>query len=268
MKYFFPFGYGFNTRAKTLAYRLSFFVVTVLPSLYIALMIGGLNIQALISYIVSFVAMYVVYEIGYIYNDVYTVGFEKSPTYRLSEGDYKYVRKKYPLMISTRLGVVIASVCYFFYYNSRIVLTYILLLFLLYLIYSIHNYTRSKVTAFTMLGIVWLKYLIPIVSFMDKSNAFECVLLSLCIIPFPRFVEYGSKDYCHLFKLRQYGRFRIIYYAVLLTCEVLGLIFTRKYIWHIPLIAVMLVYRCFTYIIEKKKGDYFNKKEVSAQCSK
>ncbi len=266
VRLFFPCSYGFCTRVKTFPYRISFLVLTVVPSLYIALYFGGARLNTFINYCVAFFAMYSLYEIGYIYNDIYTTSFEEHPTIRLTERMYTYVKKYYPRLIASRVVIVACSVIYIYYCEVNYI-GYLLCLTVLYVGYSLHNSTRSKITAFTMFTIVWMKYLIPSLLFVPIEFIFEFLFLTIVMMPLPRFIEYGSKEYCSLFHLKDYKRFRLFYYGGVLLLEIALLFFTKRCVWHIPLVTFLLLYRCLTTLVEKKTSNYFRKQEEKLQCS-
>ncbi|WP_161978998.1 hypothetical protein [Streptococcus sp. S784/96/1] len=255
-----PFVYGFRTRVRTLAYKISFLVVTVLPSFYFILVTRQVNTEKLLGYLIALISMYSLYEIGYIYNDIYTTSFEKKPTMRSSIEEMTFLKRAYPILIMSRVVVITFSVIYFKNYDRFI--SWLLLLLLLYIAYIFHNFTRSTITAFTMFTIVALKYIIPSFLFVEELEWYLYLGFILAVVPFARFVEYGSKPYCGLFNVKNFHKFRIIYYLVLTILSLLLLLFDIPTLPYIPLILIFLFYRGVIYIVEKKSGGAIHKKEV------
>lgn len=263
IKVYIPFGYGFYTRVKTLAYRMSFFIITILPSFYITLFMGnGLSWGGVVKYLIAFLSMYSMYEIGYIYNDVYTTKAEQNPTVRLGIQAFEYVQNNYLKLICSR--VIVISICTIYLVNQNVnASAWIGYMTVLYIGYAIHNSTRSKINAFSMFIIVAMKYVIPSFISVPQEHYLDYVILIIVMMPLPRMIEYGSKSSCKLFGVKNYPKFRVYYYSLCIVIEILLSEFTKKMIWHIPILVVLLLYRIFTYIVEHKSGNYFMNKEVS-----
>lgn len=215
MKYLIPYIYATSTRAKTLFYKVSIILFVFIPSYIVTFYLGVKQDFFNIKYLLAFTMMYCVYEIGYIYNDIYTTKYEDTPTYRLTNIEQKKIEKLYILLISFR----VIYICIFAWILKSLkamnLSIFLSSLVLLYLFYSFHNYFRGNWNMITMFLIVSLKYISVPLLFIEKSKWGIMIIVLVLLVPFLRMIEYGNKLSYKLFKLKNYDIFRIIYYGIL-----------------------------------------------------
>jgi hypothetical protein len=116
-----------------------------------------INFLTLLYYIVLYYIMYTIflifYEIWYIYNDIWTTKKEKNPTLRIKE---KLSDKFWINQIIIRFIVWSLALFLMYIYNNIIWLYLVLIIFILGIVYSIHNKIRSLKINFFTLFFLWL----------------------------------------------------------------------------------------------------------------
>lgn len=231
-KWFFllPYIYGFSTRAKTLVHRLSFIALILIPILLHALIMAGCNFS-FVLFCIGFTAMYVTYEIGYIYNDVYTVLKESKPTKWLEEKNSIFVQNNYPLLISSRIICIFICIVVLTKYNTTNWLEFVGCLCLIHFVFSLHNYFRGIQNVFTNGGLQILKYISVLLLFGTGKNLFVHSFSVFFEIAFVRTIEYAiSKKYILTNKNINIDNFRIIYYLLLSVVSFILYVVSEKYI--------------------------------------
>lgn len=247
-----PYFYGFNTRAKTTVHRISFLLFIFAPIFIAAYFMTCGEIDILL-FILSFSAMYVVYEIGYIYNDVYTTKKEKKPTRWLkTENQEAFTQDFFPFLISVRVvyaAILIVAINHLGGLNSE---AFIICLALLDFSFSGHNYFRNKVNIITDFAVNIFKYSIPLIPFVTSINQFPYILWIIVEIPLARGSEfiighkYGLK---HLQQIQTDIR-RIIFYGILLLIGMAISFFTKE-VFYLILSGYLFTYRFLCYFATK-----------------
>lgn len=222
MFFFIPFSYGLTTRSKGFLYKASFFLVFVMPIALSVYMGTSENVNWL-DLLLAFCAFYVVYEIGYLFNDTITIEKETNPTRRLGKKDEENVSRLILVLVSFR--VIIASICILVLLHRDSLNTNVFLVFLVILnfVYSLHNMIRSRWNALTFFLLMIFKYFTIPILFIPMSMVSIYLLMLFLVISLPRAIEHLTKrDYNFpLFLRMNFDVFRVFYYTVL---SILGLI--------------------------------------------
>lgn len=215
MKYIVPFSYGLLTRTKTIFYKISFFAVIVLPIFIVSMFSEYDIVYILPRFILGFVSMYSIYEIGYIFNDTYTIRFEENPTYRLNPKERLIVDRWANLLISVRLLTVIISCILLYYLGVNNLIYFILMLGLLDVSYALHNFYRSKKNIFTIFLILVFKYSSIPILFMTIEEYISYFMWLVLSVPILRTIEFAAKPSygIKLFVNFNHDEFRVYYYA-------------------------------------------------------
>lgn len=215
MKFLIPFYYGFSTRTKTLFYKISFIAIIVFPILIVCMFSNHKLLYILPRFILAFISMYCVYEIGYIFNDTYTVRFETNPTYRLHQKERLKVERWANLLIAIRIFIVIISCMGLFYLGVENFNYFTLMLGLLNVAYALHNFYRSKMNILTILLVLIFKYCAIPILFMPLNVYIYYFIGLMFSVPILRTIEFAAKpEYgIKLFSNFKYDRFRVYYYA-------------------------------------------------------
>jgi hypothetical protein len=262
MKYFFPYLYGFSTRAKTISYKISFLLVVIFPILFCVLSYWSSVIYDIGIFIMGFTAMYCIYEIGYIFNDTHTTKYEKDPTYRLSFEDQKRIERLSIVIISERILIVGVLVILLNYMDAKNIILFVICLLLLNFFYSLHNYYRSRISVVTMFLVVLMKYITVPILFMDLKDYWIYASILAIIIPVIRMFEYGTKDYCKLIPIKNIDLFRVYYYFFLTIISIILFLINIEFLFFVILATYFFVFRIISYIIIRKSNGRIRNKEV------
>ncbi|WP_019551920.1 hypothetical protein [Propionispira raffinosivorans] len=251
--FYLPFVYGIFSRCQGLFYKITFFVITIFPILYFVILSNDEYVKNLMIFSIAFLAIYSVYEIGYLFNDIYTVNFENNPTFRLENKYFEIVKQQFPLLIAVRIFYTVLCLfilSLFEVYNLEL---FYFLIVLLNLSYAIHNTYRNKINIITMFFIVGLKYVAIPVLFYPLGDYFTVSFILILIIPFLRSIEYASKKKFDIDFLKKLNvdTFRISYYScIVILCFVLSF-FYRYFLFGAFLGGVFLLFRIGILIILK-----------------
>jgi len=218
---FFPYGYGCITRIKSIVHKISFFIIYVIPVFYFALnslqqaMVNG---DFLLRIAIAFTETYCIYEIGYIYNDIFTRKKEKSPTNWFdNDGIERFVEQNYILLISVRVIYLTVGIVVLLLANEKNLPIFVIFLGLLYFTFSLHNYFRDKRNVLTDFFLNFFKYLTPVVLFVSSYQGIKnCIYLFFEII-IVRSLEFALGKGYFFSKLNSFDVdvLRVYYYAVL-----------------------------------------------------
>ena len=218
MYFIFPFTYFFKTRAKTFLHRASFFVFIVFPiaALYsdeINYNITSINV---FIFLLGFIGMFSVYEIGYIYNDFYTTKFEEKPSYWISADDFNSVKKRILLIISSRVFLLFACCVCLRNICSFSIVPYLSVITVLYLTYSVHNSFRGRITIATNFVLQVCKYGAVLFLYQSIVISLYYSMLMIFVAPLLRAIEFMHKDRFDIcvFKKIDISKLRVIYYAI------------------------------------------------------
>jgi hypothetical protein len=257
MLYLLPYSYGIATRVKGLLHKISFLIVIMFPIFYLSNISSNDNTLLFIAkFILGFTALYSIYEIGYIYNDVITTRFEKNPTFRLDEKKQLEVERLANLLISFRVCYATISIVLLNITNALNIEYFIILLILLHLSYAFHNYFRNKINILTILFVLIFKYISVPILFIPLEQFSPFIIMLILIVPLLRTIEFCGKP---KYKIRiisnfNYDKFRVSYYFILIT---LGLILTYVDDSYRPLITlsiIFFIYRLLVFITLNNKG--------------
>ena len=216
LAYYCPLFYTLRTRYNTIFHRISFFIMTVLPSLMVVILNDGIAFNTLLNYFLAFIAMQALYECGYLFNDLITTKFEDNPTNRIEAPLATVLLKHLQNLITVRLVVAVGAVYYLWLQHVTVSFTIALLVMLL-VDYALHNFYRNRFNIVTMCIMVSLKYFIPCVFLVNRSDYAQWMVILFLSVPLIRTIEYaGKKRYrLEIFQIKNFERFRLIYYMVL-----------------------------------------------------
>lgn len=261
LKFFIPLNYSFLTRINKIETKISYIYNYVLPVFILFFYISNFSIRNnLIIFIFSFLALNIVYEIGYIYNDVYTVKYEKNPTVRLNNEEDIVLNKIYPLMISMRILIVIIIFIILNNLNIRTINIFVFLIFLglLNMIYSFHNYFRNNKNIITMFFLMLFKYLSVPILVVDSTNNILILFVFLLTIPLVRTLLYTTHDRIsfNFIKKDKINLFRVKFYGIeILLSLVIGIFLKKGYF-----LTFFSLYFFMFYLIALLSFDRKNKK--------
>ena len=250
-KYYIPLIYTYKTRYNSILRFLSFLFFTCLPSFYIVIINNEINIQLIISYIVTFIAMYSLYECGYLFNDIVTINFEKNPTLRIEQKYIKIIPKHLENMLTVRLAIVVLG-CFWLYQFTINIKEFCITLLLLFITYSLHNFYRDRTNIVTMFLLVFLKNFLLVIPFISADEFLEVALIIIITIVAIRTYEFATKERFNLkINIKNIDLFRIEYY--IMATLIVGILETMDYLNnnYMLLMKLFLFYRIVVYILFK-----------------
>ncbi|PTO86899.1 hypothetical protein CWN98_12570 [Vibrio splendidus] len=206
---FFPLKYTFLTRIKSKGERISWVLIYPLFLLFVAYISGFPLFYTFCFFIVTMQ----VYEVGYVYNDIVTTKKEKNPTVRLT-GDTNWIEDN--LILVTSIKLLSAFFTIFLLCDMEQFFLISVSLVMILVTYYFHNTIRNKCNVITYFFLVSLRYLTPLIVFLDIQIALFIILS----FPFVRTLEHACKTKYGFKRLSRLIRFdvdlfRVLYYGAL-----------------------------------------------------
>lgn len=246
IKFYAPFFYSYSTRFKSSIKLASWGFIYLLPLLFLSFCY--FDHYGLLVSIINITLIYTVYELGYIFNDVYTIKKEKDPTLRLGKKELHYCERNIYKIVAFRFAVV--GLLLYLLELVNFDSTYIFcVLLLIVLVYFIYNTIRNRFNLLLHFFLVNLRYTAVVVPFLPLSSAFLVVFL----FPFINLLERCSES---RFELVFFQRFilsnktngRYIYYSIL------TVLLAFVYPLSDPLFITSLYYLCYRFFSLKIVG--------------
>lgn len=256
-KYYLPIFWIFSVRYNgkiNIINSVSFFMIDVFPTVYIALALKGVDAVNIFNLMVSIFVMFCFYEIGYIFNELITTTFEKQPTLRIPEKNRIIMLKHIENMVTLRLviGVIISD--YLIECNPNNIKLFISMILILLISYSLHNYYRNWINLLTMGIEVTLKYMMPISLILPLELYTQAILMIIVSVTLLRVIEYGVKKKIIKHRIRNVDGFRIRYYMVSVILVFLIGNYYSLAIKLVGLLSIFLIYRIVAFLIMKSKS--------------
>ena len=243
LKFFIPFLYFIQTRANHKLKIVSWLLTYIIPSfITFSLITNSLSLVLLNLFILMLVAIFCIYECGYIENDVFTILKEDHPTLRLDSNNLLYARQNIKLIYSARIleiiaasfGLIIASP---YYYN---LISFIICMISLALIFAIYNSIRTPVNLVILPFLVFLRYFSFSYPFLFQhfgNGTMLCyTILMFFVYPIPKLIEHlviedkfdtkvqikirkiiNSRSKIDIFRIYYYITFSILLLLIILT---------------------------------------------------
>ena len=200
MKHFFfflPFQYFYVTRINSFFVLMNWVFIYVVPTFTLFYLMAGNNSSAMryLCYIVIALAIYSIYEAGYIQNDAETIKFESNPTLRLSKEQLEYYEEHKKIIYFVRLSfsLLLGGVALFLMDSSaeQVSLTFISLT-MIGVIYYMYNHIRNTFTLLLLLLLVSFRYATPLMFVYTKEEEFY-ILLIILIYPILNLLDWTYK---------------------------------------------------------------------------
>lgn len=212
-EFFIPLVYSFKTRYKGLSGIGSFFVTSVLPTVvyFHIFVFNGSAIKNFASLFLSWFIINVIYEVGYIINDVYSVNNEAEPTQRLTKHELKFCKTKMLSVMNCRLFVVTVSYVLLVILELPLYLLSLACLFLM-MFYLMHNSLSEKYRYISNFGLVALRFTAPFFIFPVEKNLIPILALFITL-PCLKTLTYFLKKNCS--KSESFlDNFQVFYFAL------------------------------------------------------
>lgn len=265
--YYLPFFWTFTVRyasSGSIINLFSFFLIDVFPSLCLVFVAVGWNPLQLLAYALAFFVMFCFYECGYIFNEIVCTRYEEHPTLRLPPEVLEWIPRHMQNLLTIRIVLGVLGSWWLLARLPEHGTSYLLCLVGLLVVYSLHNFFRSKVNLLTMAGVVSAKYLIPMSIFLSAGGLVRAWFMILLSVVGIRVIEYAAKKQMIACKdiLQDVDAFRIRYYLVANVAALAGASFALWPLEYCALPAIFLCYRIGTWFLMHHAGGI--RKQINA----
>ncbi|AWS49984.1 hypothetical protein AM461_03775 [Providencia rettgeri] len=192
IEFFIPFLYSFKTRFKRNIKLISWCLIYIVPLTFIAYIYSGSH--GIIITCINITLVYTVYEIGYIFNDVYTIKKESQPTLRLSLLERQYCESNLFFILLIRIIISTILILFLYYLDFNYIYSLIVASLIL-LTYIIYNSIRNIGNLFLHFILVNLRYTAVVIPFLNHSLE---ILIVVLLFPLINLIERASEKRFHL----------------------------------------------------------------------
>lgn len=257
--FFIPLSYVKYTRlGDNILKSMSLAIIYFIPTLYSLLLNNGFSYHTIFTYITSSIALYTLYEMGYIQNDAETIKKEDMPTIRLYANNLVYYERHKSIIYITRVIIaVILCILLLFIVGVKSIggWLFVLSLFLMVLVYLVYNSIRNIYNLPLFFILVLFRYMSYFLICIPKIN-YKIVLLLFVAFPLCNIFEIASKSRYNIKFLNKYINnritlFRVIYYFVLSIIFIGLTLFGVYSIVETLLILYFFSYRIVVYFFDK-----------------
>lgn len=264
MRFILPFVYLFNSRFPRRVERISWILINPIALFLVTCLLSDLSLNNhILLFVLAFLAWQSLYEIGYIYNDVFTTKKEVDPTLRLGKREAIFIKRRFALIVAFRLVIVaLASLSVFWLdqYKSLDlnVLWFFGILGLSGLAFVAHNSIRNQFNIITFGVLSATKYSALPLLMVAEGQEIVGLLVSLTMFPLVRTLEHATKNKYSVDWLRKIvgdlSLFRVKYYVVALglACVAYWFIADDNVAVFIPVYSYFLVYRIVVWFVVRK----------------
>lgn len=257
--FYMPLAYFLSTRVPALSSRISWLFIYPLPILLSAWMfrIDPIGPDEILAVVVAMLAVYALYELGYMDNDTRTVAMEDAPTERLSDIEKQFMASRFWIIRMLRLlfiAVCVLAIVGLVEGNRTGKLDYIAGLLVIALVFPLYNTFRGKVCLPLHFVLVVCRFSTPGLVLVDWGHLYYLVSMTL-LFPLVNLIErsgeprYGLAGMYPFYERRDV--FRIVYYAVFVAAGALA--WKMDWIGMAPVILFtwFLVYRTISYLLRE-----------------
>lgn len=254
--FYLPFGYFVSTRLANKAAVISWIMIYPVALLVsVALELG--ETHALPAILLAMLAIYSLYELGYMDNDTRTVRGEISPTERLDAGEKDYFARMKWLIFVARLTVVLAACIVIDALSSGTPqgrMAFFAGLGVIAIVFLIYNSMRGRANLPLHFVLVMCRFCLPGMVVITHGYA---AYLGMTVAAFPLInllerageTRYGLSIFAPLLASR--AQVRVIYYLVLTAATAVILVSTGDGEAALMLMTYFLVYRLVSPLILK-----------------
>ncbi len=255
MLFYVPFVYVVSSRLPRSADKISWIIINPLALFLVTYFLGDMPLyKHFVFFILGILIWQSIYEIGYIYNDVFTIKNEAKPTIRLGEIESKFGEKRFVSIVVFRVVIAVSlfaciysidmynrSHLHFIHFGGVLCVSCIA--------FAIHNGIRNRFNIVTFGVLSATKYLALPLLMVSEPKEVVGVLIALTMFPLVRTIEHSTKNKYSIRWLKHmvgdFTLFRVKYYVTTLgfTCLVNWLFgISYAYIF-IGIYCYFLVYR-------------------------
>ena len=264
--FYIPFGYYYAVRLGTLPKLLSWLLIYIMPTAFYSFnTYEGAWLPFAVNYLLVLLAVFSLYELGYILNDTIAIQREEQPAIRLYPNNFEHFSRYSRLIVLARFSyAALALAVLYLINNTLLTLPLVANILLIPVIFAIYNSWRSKQNVWLYPVLVFSRYL----PFMLLYNMDGLAILMLFIsFPLVNMLERFSMPRYRFPLMRKLiptedskTLFRTVYYLIVIWLPLLlPLPITTKYIYMFPL-EILCFYRLMLYFIVKhcRPTNYLN----------
>lgn len=262
IKFFLPLIYFISTRIASFPKLVSWGIIYIVPTAYIALHYSPYGLPAsLLIYLLQLLIIYNYYEVGYIENDTETIKKETNPTLRLAAPDFEFYERNKYRVYGTRL-LLAALLSLLLLWITGPTTGYVLFCattFSLLVIYNIYNRIRNRFTLvlhFLLVSIRFLSY--PLLFAGNLALPDEQFLFLFAVFPVINLLERASVKRFGFTRLQfitasdqQLNAFRMWYYLLATLVLLAASWGMKELVWMLWLFVYYAAYRSLIVIKQR-----------------
>src|SRR5690554_629196 len=197
--YYLPFAYLFASRVKGWQKITSWIFRNYVVIFLIAYAVSEVDVATFVFlFTIAFFSWQSLYEIGYLYNDSFTVDREKNPTLRDTQENILWVKKNWFFLLLIKGGLSFFILLFIYWLSflnvDNVNLGYFLFsLILTQLVFWVHNSVRSRLNILTFSLLSYLKFSSLIFLFYSGESYVNLAVSLFLVFPLLRILEHSSK---------------------------------------------------------------------------
>lgn len=208
--FFLPFYYFFKTRVSSVTKGISWAIIYLLPIMVLSFI--NLGTDSFVFCLIYITGIYVVYEIGYIWNDTETIKNEENPTLRLDSNQLAFYQEHKKKIYTFRLLLAAVIAYLFSMYHQGYSIFLLVNMVLIILTYIYYNSIRSNINLLLHAVLVSLRC-----SFIFIPFGLKYFIISFLLFPLLNLLERASQKRFNLvffqrFILSNKSSGRFLYY--------------------------------------------------------
>lgn len=258
MLYFYvPIAYSIRTRFNTWPKAIGWFFTYLFPVglLFFILPMEYDILTKIALFVIAVLAVYTVYEIGYIENDTETIKSEKNPSLRLGEEDFVYYEMNKIKIYLFRVLLLFVFIYILHVLSNSNAFYFTISMALLLLLFKLYNGVRNRLNLFIQFFLSSIRYFSIMLLLLDKSH-YVYLMIFLLTFPLLNFIEWTTKKRFFITFMSDFNdridALRVVYYLIIL---IVGIIFFKNNLFfseYLVLVSYYLIYRTLTYFLTKK----------------
>lgn len=255
--FFVPMHYNFSIRLQRYDKVLSWLFINIFPTFFYALCsVEQLTMRHVLAVTLLWLGVFFLYEFGYIYNDVYAVAYEKTPTLRLNSKQVLFAKKHIWAICIVRFFIFVVCLCGLWWlFPTHNVLMTIGLACVCPLLFYIYNRWRNTKNIWIYCWLVASRF-IPFACLFTSADRGLLMLLIVIVYPLPISIErfsmsrYGFRLMMRLIPdMKAQALFRIGYYVVVsMVLTIFMSVTCEQFLYLVPL-YVFAIYRLAVYCL-------------------
>ena len=254
-----PYCYFIKTRLNKPAQQISWFLVYFIPVLIFSFY-HGFNI--LLPVCLAYYIVNLVYENGYIQNDIVTSRKEKNPTRRVDEIESELLYKNIGSIFCFRFLLLFLLLVLLFFLTEKVYFNiFLFLAFLLQILFFSYNLFRNRVNFYLILPLSYLRFYAPILPFLLVDSNYSEVIALFFVYPFAKFLEFSKESKFNFIYLPRFvgliDFFRVKYYFIVLLFLVYMYFYTScDVVFSISVVVYYFFYRLVSYLIYSNSSKF------------